>query len=680
MSNRIASSHSVVEQLQAFRYVATTREVPWKEIRGVDLGKLRVHLPDLQLLKHLTSCLSDCALPSLTELQNLSPSESLQLLGAFQALLQFSLHSQTVLRHQVSAKQTALSVEKITSQQMSALEARLELAKKKLDDAATEREATRITFHNMEKQIVELRTANGLLERELEFHRNTQRLITASKSASEPCLVQQQQLQPVVQRNSGAEPRHLVDLTVVPPTQQQQVLPKAEKSRSRRQEGTDSATSTLWDEEGAEQRRSAHHRHRSSSGARSQRPPAAAARHADGTNGQFVDWQSFATLLMKQQQQPQWAPSAAHSPTSPSAAVVLPQPTVEQHRPSSHENDASLRRAAELAAEQQNVHHERQLQEMMKALSSGLEANRVQLLKQTQETMGNVEAGITHRITKLQQEQRAMQDALSTQVSQNETQFSQAVQKLSTQMSSLKADTEDQLRVLKGDVSSAISSISRQTSVAANNSSAQLEQKPVATVQPQPSHTTAVPSAFHNQRSMSPNVLPPLPLTQIQQDLNNTSGAGGGGVYGKHGSPIGTPGSVFGPRVMSATVSHSGDRHSSSDDDDEADSPYVPMSKQTTAPVSTIVLPSPVPTPSGKIPGTPVASTAAAASSAAAPSETPLPIAATTSLNVSGLDTSTNLTRKASSQLLKDTQDELQRLLDEEAAFEEAKKARLAEK
>lgn len=630
----VPSTHTIVEQLQKFRYVATTRECPLKEVRGVDLGDLRVRTPDLQMLKHLTSCLSDCALPSLMEVQSiLSPSEILQLLGVYQALLQFSLHSQAVLRHQVSAKQTAISVEKITTQQVSALEARLELAKKKLEDAATERQAAQITFHNMEKQIVELRTANGLIERELEFHRNTQRLITASKSAEVPST--QQQLQQQAGVNSGAEPRHLVNSApsnVARPVQSPndtsvEAKPRKSKLRSARHATTSDSTSS-------EERHG--HRQRSSSRGTMRRTP---------STNQYVDWQTFASMLMSQQQQQQQTGSNPLQQV-PAVSATSPRTTPAP----AEQSDAAARAAAA---------HEKHMSDVIKALNDGLDNNREQILKQTQESIGSIEAGIVHRMTKLQHEQRAMQQELASKVHQSEQQWSNAVGKLSAQLASLKEDTDAQMRLLKEDVNTAISSVSRQTSVANN-----ITPPPMSHQQhTQSSNASAQQS---NQRSMSPNVLPPLPLTQMQQDLNASNA--GTAKHQHQGSPVGTPGSVFGPRVLSATVSHSGDRNSSDDEGD--DSPYVPMSKQQAARTAV-----PVATPTSATPQA-AAMTAAAAVSALS---TPLAEPTMNTSGAGGLDTSANLlTRKASSQLLKDTQDELQRLLEEEAAAERAKMARLA--
>ena len=146
---------SALEQLSKFRYVSTARPVPWSLVRSVDVSKLRNEPPDLSSMKLLTSALSDCALDSF---ENTTAVEFSHLCRVIQAVMQFSLHSQHVLKEQIVSKQQMTTVQNVSLQHIRSLESRLDAAMKRIDNLQGERSNLEMKLREVEKKYIEAAT------------------------------------------------------------------------------------------------------------------------------------------------------------------------------------------------------------------------------------------------------------------------------------------------------------------------------------------------------------------------------------------------------------------------------------------------------------------------------------------------------------------------------------------
>ena len=567
---------SVVDQLSKFRYVLAARELNWPLVRAVDIAKLKNSPPDLSQVKAVTSALSDCLVTE-QRVKDMSAVEVCHLISTIQAMLQFALYSQMVLKDQLIVKQNGQTVNAVTAQHVASLEARLEAAKHKIEETQVERQALQTALHNMEKSLVEHRTRVSLLERDLEYERSL-RGPTATGAAL-----------PLSPPNNdtpqGGAPS------------ERQLRRESRRRHSKRAAETslDASSSSCADDRGRHQSR-------------------------------FVDWQSMA-LMLQQQLLTARAPAPNPPPTDATASVV---PAAVPCSPLSAAVP-SLPPVTQLHVDPST------LKEELKALRSDTSAMLTETLKMTQETVAHVELNLANRLARIQNEQ----ERLALVMREGDVKTMEVVQRIAQRMD------------------------------AVEEHNGKLEQ---------------IIDAIHQRRvsvNASPQALPPLPLPLNVGDVGTTT----------VGQPLTnlpeTPGAVFGQRVVSMDASRCDEPQS--DDEAEPQAATTPLMLRPAPEVK-------CPHCGVRVPKATIRSHSEACDRRAVqchdcgartiamllPSHKCKVNATIASqsdvLNNSSVVTdggsanSSTLVRRPSSQLLKDTQDELQRLLEEEAAHQ-AKKA-----
>ncbi|ORC88607.1 uncharacterized protein TM35_000162450 [Trypanosoma theileri] len=159
---------SVAERLRSFRYVTSTREIPWTHLRSIDVPSNRVNEPDLHLMKNVISLVSDCNLATATA-PTTSSADVYQLLSVLQLALQFTLWSQSILKEQLVEKQNSITVKQVNSQLLDTLEAKLEASRREAVKLREERDTFEVTCRTLEHRLTQCETTIRCLEKNLVF-------------------------------------------------------------------------------------------------------------------------------------------------------------------------------------------------------------------------------------------------------------------------------------------------------------------------------------------------------------------------------------------------------------------------------------------------------------------------------------------------------------------------------
>jgi hypothetical protein len=691
------STPSVLDQLRKFRYTTTTRDTPWPLIRSLNVAALRVHPPDLQQLSHITSAMSDCRLVEGSS--NVDNNNTLkwtqtdveQLLAVQQALLQFSLHSQSVLKDQLLLKQQTAAVQSVTLQQYTTLTTRLDEAKQRLADAAVEKQSMQTLMHNYEKQIVELKTKCQMLEKESIYFRNAFEKEKEDKK-QQPHHQQQHHhggmIPPPASSPQTAEAAAKVAIVEKKDSASKKRAPSSRRHRYQQDEDTattltsdkrsaeeDTSTSTNTSRRGDDYVRSKHNlrKHRSSSGCRHHHHHHKDAHQEGNNNGSLNMVQQFAMMAALIHGRPLDAPSInPQKSAAPTAAVR-------------HETDFAT-------TTQTQVNHDM----IVLQLQRELQVHNERMTEKMQVAIQAVELGLEKKIAEANR-------SLAQKLESDERQWSIAIGGMTQQVSDATKLTAAQIRSLQDEVR--LHSESQMTALRQQLATLSLS-----------APTLSQPAMA---RSQSPQVLPPLAvLSSPVMQYNNVAGGDNSGFLNENNNqqqqqrqqqqflslptptsannillngsqlrpkldvsaisaqaetPIqNTSTTAFGPRVLSASASVV-DPDLTSDEDDD---PYVPMHEQGALPKipcehCRMLL------PSNEIQEHQQSCELRMVTCPSCRMSVIARKLATHRCEASPVDMSSSLTRRGSSKMLQDTQDELQRLLEEEAR-DEARKAAAA--
>jgi hypothetical protein len=655
---------TVVDQLRTFRYVTSSRALPWQFVRALDVSRMKTTAPDLQQLKNIVSAISDCKMDD-TTLAGVNPAETLQLLMVAQIAVQFLIHSQGVLKLQLAEAQNRISVSTIASQHVLSLEAKVESLKKRLEEAEAEKLSMRQVMHSLEKGTVELHTRAQCLEKEVEYERSlrAQQATRPQQAVADPALTMAgKESAEDHHRNRSQRHHHHHHRPHVHSRHGRHEDPTISRAtgegRYCRPDGLvddDVTSGTNFDTEnvssaaeevfpGGKDRRSRNNRNGG--------PPAATPLPTTAPS-QFVDWASF-TMLMLQHQKSSGLPPAA--PALVTAALPSPSPLAREAeiRPDMKHHTEPVREriveplesraVVERLVDEANEHLSQQLRAVTASVTDALAAQASSTLR-VSDTLARLDAKVSEQAAVLEQA-----------VGGVAMKFEASLRKVQDQL-------KDEVRMVVRD------EVSKQQQQSLHQRKAGNPDLTLLNLQDLQQHVkaaaaTTAPSSQPNSRACSPySQLPPLALAAVVGEPD-------GGA-----NQLVTPSSVqgFGPRVVSES-------HVTSDDDD--DDPYIPMSVQLQTQKG-----QPPPQQEAankqKTGSTPQATAAASvvttvdAASVSAVGQANLSasriVADGSGMLSADVSLSSNqpmMQRKASSKMLKDTQDELQRLLAEEAADE----------
>ena len=564
---------TVVDQLKQFRYVTSSRGLPWPFIRSVNVSQLKTDSPDLQQLKNVVSAISDCRLDD-TTLNGVSSGEALQLFLVAQLAVQFLIHSQNVMKLQLVEAQNKTTVNTIASHHVLSLEAKVESMRQKLEEAELEKQSMKQVIYQLEKGTIELHTRAQCLERDLEYERSRpqpvarddhQRPDVASAGAAvadcRKCGKQRRQTDHHRGHHRYEDPQHAA---------------RHGRYRSDGLVDDDALSGTTVETDTSAAPPPAQRQRRSNSN----RPPRDAPTSAVPQH--FVDWPSFAMLMLQQQQKvisvaPQQVEQAQRAPLAAASCDQRDQqPASSPHTAANNNNSASeastsaaLQLAAAAAATVAQEKNVQELRGVTESIANAL-ASQAASTRHVTDTLAKLDAKVTEQgfamergvqsvAEKFEVSLRQVREQISNTASREEVRLAvrDEVNKRHQELSSQQQQRDASLLLNLHDL--------QQQARGATPSSAAVTSTGAAAA------TAAVQAPSSSQpasRAGSPLMLPPLPLASMVQDPD-------GGVAA--GQQLITPSSVqgFGPRVVSES-------HVTSDDDDDADDddPYVPIAAQ----------------------------------------------------------------------------------------------------
>jgi hypothetical protein len=711
---------SVLDQLHKFRYQTTTRETPWALIRSLNVAALRVHPPDLQQLSHLTSALSDCRLPatstlfSKTDVSASHPTavppppsggpqpeaamyfpsavEVEQLLHVQQVVLQFALRSQSILKDQLLSKQQTAAVQSVTLQQYTTMTTRLEEAKQRLADAATEKQSLQTVLHNYEKQIVELKTKCQMLEKEGSYFRSlaekSQAMMLIDHKSSSSLHPHHHHHHggmvpsPVAVTAPGAPAPSSAPVATVAALEEEasksnptwkkgshEKDDRKKRSKHHREDCGESTTdvtsnatscSTTYSEDYAR-----HHKkkHRSSSCCRRHAAPPAPAAPAGGG----MDMQQFALMAALLQGRP--LPSTSREEGGGAAwgdsAADKPQLVVRQLQREIQESNERMLDRMQQAIQRVEEGVERKISEANRHMVMRLEKDE----QQRSSAMEGVASHLAEATKSTSLQIRALQDEVRQHSESQMTAIRQQLATLSVSAPTISmpatARSQSPSVLPPLAVSSPLQSNNNHNNININNNSVNLSNPNIY-------------SDSHQPHQQLPGQLTlPSHQTRPKLDLSAISNTEAPTTHN-------TSTTAFGPRVVSATVSVTDERPPNdvedvtSNDDDDDDDPYVPMHEQ-----GALKLPCEhcrLRFPAKELQEHEQQCELRMLTCPNCRASIVARKFATHRCDLtSPVDLSSSLTRRSSSKMLQDTQDELQRLLEEEAR-DEARKAAAASK